>query len=108
MVEGLNNFLSAGIGAGLMAIVNNVISHRIKKNDKEDERIAALTESQKLLMQDRVRYLGSKFIEEKKISLEDKEMLQAMHKAYQALGGNGHLDTVMREVDKLQIVPDIH
>ena len=102
-MESLNNFLSAGIGAGVMAIANTFFNHWLKKNDKEDERIAALTESQKLLMQDRVRYLGSKFIEEKKISLEDKEMLQAMHKAYQALGGNGHLDTVMREVDKLPI-----
>ena len=99
----MTTILSAGVGAGIMQIINTVITHRIKKNDKEDERISALTESQKLLMQDRVRYLGSKFIEEKKISLEDKEMLQAMHKAYQALGGNGHLDTVMREVDKLPI-----
>ena len=102
-MEALNSFLSAGIGAGFMAIVNTIISHRLKKNDKEDERMVALTEAQKLLMQDKVRYLGSKFIEEKKISLENKEMLQAMHKAYQNLGGNGHLDTVMAEVDKLPI-----
>ena len=102
-MEALNSFLSAGIGAGFMAIVNTIISHRLKKNDKEDERMVALTEAQKLLMQDKVRYLGSKFIEEKKISLENKEMLQAMHKAYQALGGNGHLDTVMDEVDRLPI-----
>lgn len=102
-MEALNSFLSAGIGAGFMAIVNTIISHRLKKNDKEDERMVALTEAQKLLMQDKVRYLGSKFIEEKKISLENKEMLQAMHKAYQNLGGNGHLDTVMDEVDRLPI-----
>ena len=103
-MEGLNAFLaSAGIGAGAMQIINTVITHRMKKNDKEDERITALTEAQKLIMQDKVRYLGSKFIEEKKISLENKEMLDAMHKAYQALGGNGHLDTVMAEVEKLPI-----
>lgn len=102
-MEAFSTILSAGIGAGIMQLINTVIIHRMKKNDKEDERIANLTESQKLLMQDRVRYLGSKFIEEKKISLDDKEMLQAMHKSYQALGGNGHLDTVMREVDKLPI-----
>ena len=102
-MEALNSFLSAGIGAGFMAIVNTIISHRLKKNDKEDERMVALTEAQKLLMQDKVRYLGSKFIEEKKISLENKEMLQAMHKAYQNLGGNGHLDTVMYEVYRLPI-----
>ena len=103
-MEAFNTFLaSAGIGAGAMAILNTIVSHFLKKNDKEDERITNLTEAQKLLMQDRVRYLGSKFIEEKKISLDDKEMLQAMHKSYQALGGNGHLDTVMDEVNKLPI-----
>ena len=50
--------LSAGVGAGIMQIINTVITHRMKKNDKEDERMAALTEAQKLLMQDKVRYLG--------------------------------------------------
>ena len=57
-MEAFNAFLSAGIGAGFMAIVNNIITHKMKKNDKEDERMAALTEAQKLLMQDKVRYLG--------------------------------------------------
>ena len=102
-MDSLNNFLSAGIGAGLMAVVNTFVNHWLKKNAKEDERIAALTEAQKLLMQDKVRYLGSKFIAEGKISLENKEMLKEMHKAYQGLGGNGHLDTVMAEVEKLPI-----
>ncbi len=36
--------------------------------------------------------------------MEEKETLHEMHDAYEALGGNGHLDTVMDEVDKLQIV----
>lgn len=102
-MESLNNFLSAGIGAGVMAIANTFVNHWLKKNTKENKQMAALTEAQKLIMQDKVRYLGSKFIEEKKISLENKEMLDAMHKAYQALGGNGHLDTVMAEVEKLPI-----
>ena len=102
-METISMLLSAGIGAGIMQIINTVITHRMKKNDKEDERMAALTEAQKLLMQDKVRYLGGKFIAEGKISLENKEVLKEMHKAYQALGGNGHLDTVMAEVDKLPI-----
>lgn len=103
MKELLSFLASAGIGAGAMQIINTIITHKMKKNDKEDERMAALTEAQKLLMQDKVRYLGGKFIAEGKISLENKEVLKEMHKAYQALGGNGHLDTVMAEVDKLPI-----
>ena len=103
-MEGLNAFLaSAGIGAGAMAILNTVVSHFLKKNDKEKEEIADMREALKLLMQDKVRYLGEKFIEEEKISLWNKETLDAMHKSYKKLGGNGKLDTVMREVDKLPI-----
>ncbi len=103
MKELISFLASAGIGAGAMQIINTVITHKMKKNDKEDERITALTEANKLLMQDKVRYLGGKFIEEKKISLENKEMLDAMHKSYKKLGGNGKLDTVMHEVEKLPI-----
>ena len=33
----------------------------------------------------------------------DKETLQDMHRAYKALGGNGHLDTAMEAVEKLPI-----
>ncbi len=102
-MEELNMLLSAGIGAGIMQIINTVITHKMKKNDKEDERITALIEAQKLIMQGKVDYLGRKFIAEGEISLSDKEMLHAMHKAYKNLGGNGHLDTVMAEVEKLPI-----
>ena len=33
----------------------------------------------------------------------DKETLQEMYGAYKALGGNGHLETVMHEVDRLPV-----
>lgn len=57
----------------------------------------------KVLMIDRVRYLGNRYIHEGSISLTDKETLQDMHRAYKALGGNGHLNTVMKEIDDLPI-----
>ena len=102
-MEAIDILLSAGVGAGIMKIADTIINHWLKKNDKEDAKIAALIEAQKLIMQGKVDYLGSKFIAEGKISLRNKEMLRDMHKAYKNLGGNGHLDTIMREVDKLPI-----
>lgn len=99
-------FLLALLGAvgGCSAIIVACLNRKWAKEDKKDDKISAVVTSQKLIMQDRVRYLGKKYISEHGISLEDKETLQEMHKAYKALGGNGHLDTVMDEVERLPII----
>ena len=57
-------------------------------------------------MVDRVRYLGRSYIQRGEITLEDKETLQEMYTAYKALGGNGHLKTIMTTVDKLPVVAE--
>ena len=57
----------------------------------------------KVLTVDRVRYLGRSYINAHSISLEDKENLQDMYRAYKSLGGNGHLETVMAEIERLPV-----
>lgn len=99
--------LSAGVGAGLMGILQLYLQRKWKKEDAEKidpKLVRALVEAQKVTMVDRVRYLGGKYIQTGEISLEEKETIHEMHAAYRALGGNGHLDTVMDEVDKLPVV----
>lgn len=98
--------LLALLGAlgGCSAIIVACLNRKWAKEDKRDDKLTAVVSSQKLIMQDRVRWLGKRYIAEHGISLEDKEALQEMHKAYKALGGNGHLDTVMEEVERLPIV----
>ena len=91
---------SSGVASVVVAILNR---HWAKK-DKEDDKLAALVTAQKVLMIDRVRYLGQRYINQGGISLADKENLLEMHKTYRALGGNGHLDTIMAEVDELPIL----
>lgn len=98
--------LGAGIGAGAMSILQAWLARKWAKDDKDDSKLDAVVTAQKLIMLDRVRFLGKKYISEKEISLEDKETLKDMHKAYKALGGNGHLDTVMEEVERLPIAED--
>lgn len=93
---------------GLSTVVVACLNRHWSKKDKSDTRIDALVNAQKVTMIDRVRYLGAKYIEAKQISLEDKENLQAMYDAYKALGGNGHLQTVMHEVDRLPVVSNTH
>lgn len=111
--------LVAVIGSSAMAtlvtLLNEAVKRRWKKKDEGEKitperildierKIDALVKAQKVMSIDRIRYLGLCYIGSGGVTLEEKETLHEMHDAYEALGGNGHLDTVMDEVDKLQIV----
>lgn len=106
-MEWIIGILGACLGSsGLTAIILAVLQRHWSKKDKEDDRIGALVEAMKVTMIDRVTSLGKQHIKEKEISLADKENLKNMHKAYKRLGGNGHLDGVMEEVEKLPVIPE--
>lgn len=96
--------LTGGIGSGIMSIILAVLQRKWNKNDGQDQKLNALVDAQKLLMLDRVKHLGKRYIERGEISFEDKENVIEMHNAYKRLGGNGHLDMVMSEIEKLKVV----
>ena len=85
--------------SGLTGLVLALLQRHWSKQDKQDSIVSAL----KVLTVDRVRYLARCYIRDGDITLEDKETLQDMHRAYKALGGNGRLDTAMAAVEKLPI-----
>lgn len=105
-MELLKIILASGTVSGAMTILLAVIQRHWKKTDDKDDSIKALVNAQKVLMVDRVRYLGQNYIQAGQISLESKENLEEMYQAYKKLGGNGHLETVMHEVEKLKIVKE--
>lgn len=96
--------LSALTSSGVCSIVVVLLQRKWAKQDKKDERVDALVDAQKVMMIDKVRYLGKKYISEGEIHIEDKENLKEMYDAYKRLGGNGHLDTVMYEVNHLKVI----
>lgn len=96
--------IGALTGTGVSSIVIVLLQRKWAKQDRHDERVDALVDANKVLMIDKVRCLGKKYISEGEISLEDKENLLEMYKAYKRLGGNGHLDTVMDEVNHLKVI----
>lgn len=89
--------------SGIASIVVACLNRHWAKKDKADTRIDALVEAQQVLMIDRVRHLGRGYIQDGCISLPDKEQIIAMYAAYKALGGNGHLETVMAEINRLEV-----
>ena len=96
--------IAALTGSGVSSIIVVLLQRHWAKQDKHDERVDALVDATKVQMIDRVRWLGRGYIEAGQIRLEDKENLKEMYKAYKRLGGNGHLDTVMTEVEHLKVV----
>lgn len=96
--------IGAATGSGVGAIVVACLQRKWAKQDKHDERVDALVDANKVLMIDRVRWLGKQYIADGEIHLEDKENLIAMYDAYKKLGGNGHLETVMSEVKNLKVI----
>lgn len=96
--------ISALTSSGVASIVVACLQRKWAKQDKHDDRFDALVDANKVLMIDKVRYLGKKYIADGEIHLEDKENLQEMYAAYKRLGGNGHLDMVMAEVNHLKVI----
>ena len=100
MMDEIMQIVVACLGSsGLTAIVLAVLQRKWSCQDRQDAIVAGL----KVLTVDRVRYLGRSYINNHSVSLEDKENLQDMYRAYKALGGNGHLETVMAEVERLPL-----
>ena len=86
-------FTLAGVAlgsSGLSAIVVAILNHHWAKKKNSSGKLDALVEAQKVLMIDRERYLGSCFIHDGRIALEDKENLSEMYQAYKARQGNVH------------------
>ena len=96
--------IAALTGSGVSSIIIVLLQRKWSKQDMHDERVDALVDATKVQMIDRVRWLGRGYIEAGEIRLEDKENLKEMYAAYKRLGGNGHLDTIMNEVDHLKVV----
>lgn len=89
--------------SGISTIIVACLQRRWSKKDHDDARIDALVEAQQVMMIDRVRYLGKGYINNGFISIADKENINSMYNAYKALGGNGHLETIMHEINRLDV-----
>jgi len=76
-----------------------------KISEKKDVRTQMLIG----LGHDRIMYLGMKYIERGEITQGEYENLHKyLYEPYKKMGGNGSAERIMREVDKLKIVPDVY
>lgn len=78
---------------------------QLEENDeKTDKQSQKQSEALKFLLYDRIRHLGQCYISEKAVDIDDRRILNDMHRSYhEGLGGNGDLDILMKEVNSLPL-----
>ena len=114
--------LTGGIGAVIVkAIVDYFADKRKRKIALEDKKtdstearlktiedqLYSLKEASKFLLYDRIRYLGQCYVRDKEIDIDDRRILNEMHRVYHnGLSGNGDLELLMREVNSLPLAKE--
>lgn len=98
---------AAIVGAGIAQLGEGIRQKRKRKYEKTDGRekdIEALKTGLKWVLYDRIRYMGQHYINDHEVDFDDRRILNEMHKSYhEGLGGNGDLDTLMSEVNRLPL-----
>ena len=100
--------VGGGVGAALVTVIGKLIENHLarkyKKEDKETEDMKAVKTALRYLLYDRIRYLGTKYIQEGAVDFDDRRILNEMHKSYhKGLDGNGDLDNLMKAVNALPL-----
>lgn len=121
----LANLLGGAFGAALVAGVFGLIQGRLNRKDQKEDRaitrdaascaargeeikalqqtVNALIVADRTILYDRIKHLAKAYIKRGWISVEEYEDLKRMHKVYHDdLNGNGFLDSIMEEVDKIE------
>lgn len=104
--------IAALAGGAVAAIINGffgLLMFRKKRNAKKADRDDAQSKALKLLLLDKVLYLGQCYIDKGVISLEERRFFHEMHNCYHNdLGGNGDADLIVAAVDRLPLIPKKH
>ena len=121
LLELLKSAFGAGIVAGLFGLWQWRLNRKAQKEDKAAEKevvscaargreikqlqdtVNALIVADRTILYDRIKHLAKSYIKRGYITVEEYEDLKRMHKVYHdELGGNGFLDAIMEEEDKLE------
>lgn len=124
IIIALIGFLGGGGLTFVGLLLNRHWGREDKREAKEDKRISetirrleekiddvvqgqkTVVEAQRIVLFERIQYLGLCYIGAKRLSISNKTNIHEMHKAAKALGLNGDLDTIMEEIDRLPVYTD--
>ena len=93
---------AAAIVSGIVTLTLWKLNRKASKEDSETKGEKDIKAAVRVLLYDRIKFLGRSFIAKGSITAEDLEDLMSMHRIYHDdLEGNGFLDSVMKQVGKL-------
>lgn len=93
---------AATVVSGIIQIIIWKMNRKAAKEDKNETKDDHVKTALKLLMYDRIKYLGKCYVVDGFIDAEDLRDIMAMHACYHNdLNGNGFLDSVMKQVKNL-------
>lgn len=121
-----NYLLTGASAAAVIKLIDNLIQWMLKrKAEKEDKtedevdkqkkseqerleatekKLDALKIGVRIILLDRIQYLGQAYIRDGEVDFDDRRRLNDMHSVYHSsLGGNGDLDVLMHEVNSLPL-----
>ena len=94
---------SGALAAAISGVVN-IILWLLNNKKKANDRSSDVVDGLQVILYDRIKYLGLKYIDQGYVCAADLNDLKRMHEIYHdRLDGNGFLDDVMEQVDDLQI-----
>lgn len=97
--------ISGGVASAIVGGLFSVILWRLNRKAAKEDKGDDITCGLRMLLYDRIKHLGKSYLTRGEIHSEELEDLIAMHKVYHdKLGGNGFLDNLMRQVERLPIV----
>ena len=130
-MEFVIGLLGTGVGAGIMVIIQMLLNRKWAKEDKQEAKADKLDEltarldkmdskldsaivdlshvkaADKSILSDRIKWLGTRYLEAGEVEFEDRRILHELHDAYHNhCGGNGDYDILMRDVDELPLKHD--
>lgn len=100
----LGGGFSAALVSGLIQLLLWRLNRKAAKEDKCNEGDNQVKNALRVLLYDRIKYLGRCYIDQGFVTADDLEDIVEMHKCYHDdLDGNGFLDTLMAQVKALPI-----
>lgn len=127
-MEHLYALLGTGFGAGLVVIIQKMIERKWAKDDRNeakedkldklekkledmDKKLKELSKdvghvksAQRAILSDRIKSLGTKYLEDREVEFEDRRNLHQLHDAYHNdCDGNGDYDILMKDINELPL-----
>lgn len=100
----LGGGFSAAFVSGIIQLILWRWNRKAAKADKAGGNEMHIKNALRILLYDRIKYLGRRYIEQGYVPADDLEDLMAMHKCYHDdLDGNGFLDSIMGQVKLLPL-----